>query len=409
MAGVLQKGGYMSTDLTANEYGKYNGNESLYVLQALDSDNEENKKNPWTDRFESEFCKVTGVKYAVSCNSGTSGLHSALLAVGVGPGDEVIGPGLTVIMDAFAIIYTGATPVFADVDRDTMNIDPEDVMRKITPRTRAIIAVSLQGLPCDIDPLMDIAEKHGIVVIEDSAQTVLGRDKGRIAGTIGHLGVFSFENKKHLTCGSEGGMIVTNDENLAQKARKAAGIGYKHLIATAGRTSLGIGDFQDPSYERFDSVGFNYRMTEVCAAIGLAQLERIDFLVSRRQSVAALFAESVSGCNWMTPQSTPDGYSNSYYTFAVRYYGDEVCGVPWKQFYDKYKEMGGDGFYGACKVPYLEPVFRASDIAKLNKGSCPVAEKIQPTIMQFKTNYRNLETAKRKAEVLKKLIEKVDK
>ncbi len=396
-------------DITENPYGKYNGNEARYVLQALDSENIGNRNNPWTHRFESEFCKVMGVKYAISCNSGTSGLHSALAAAGVGPGDEVIIPALSVIMDVFAAIFVGATPLFADVKPETMNIDPEDVRRKITPRTKAIIAISLQGLPCDIDPIMDMAEKHGIIVIEDSAQTVLGLYKGRIAGTIGHMGVFSFESKKHLTTGGEGGMIVTNNDNLAQKARKFAGIGYKHLTGTAGRSSFSPSVFQDPNYERFDSIGINYRMTEVCAAIGLAQLERINFLISRRQSVANLFTEAISGFDWMIPQMVPDGYTNSYYNFAVRYYGDKAIGVSWKDFYNQYREMGGDGFYGACKVPYLEPVFRDSDIneVKFSKGLCPVAEEIQPRIMQFKTNYRNLEVAKQKTEILRKLTKKI--
>ena len=389
-----------------NPYGKYNGNEAKYVLQALDSDNIENKNNPWTHRFEETFCKVTGVKYAISCNSGTSGLHTALAVAGVRSGDEVISPALTVIMDAFATIYVGATPVFADVNPETQNIDAKDVCRKITPKTKAIMTVSLQGLPVDMDPIMDIAEKHGIMVIEDSAQTVLGMYKGRIAGTIGHIGVFSFESKKHLTTGGEGGMIVTNNADLAEKARKFSGIGYKHLTSIAGRSSFPPSVFQDPNYERFSTVGPNYRMTEVCAAIGLAQLERINFLVSRRQAIANLFTEAISGCGWMIPQMVPEGYTNSYYTFAVKYYGDKAIGVSWKDFYHKYKEMGGDGFYGACKVPYLEPVFRDLEIngVKFSKGLCPVAEEIQPIIMQFKTNYRNFEIAKKKTQILKKLI-----
>ncbi len=397
----------MAIDLTKNPYGKYNGKEMEYVLQALDSDNPENKKKPWNQRFEEEFCKVMGVKYAIACNSGTSGLHAALVAAGVGPGDEVISPALTVVMDAFATIHVGATPVFADVNPETQTIDSEDVKRKITSKTKAILTVSLQGLPVDIDPIMEIARKKNIIVIEDSAQTILGKYKGRLAGTLGHIGVFSFENKKHMTCGSEGGMIVSNDENLAQRARKFAGIGYKHMTATAGRTSLALSTVQDPSYERFDTVGLNYRMTEVSAAIGLAQFERVHTLVARRQAIAKLFDEATDGCDWIVKQKVPEGYVHSYYAYSVRYYGDEAVGLSWKGFYNRYKEMGGDGFYGACKVPYLEPVFKNIEIngIRYKKGLCPVAEEIQSKIMQFKTNYRNIDEAKRKTEILKKLIE----
>jgi len=398
-------------DLTKNLYGKYNGKEMEYVLQALDSNNPMNKKKSWTQRFEEKFCEETGVKYAISCNSGTSGLHAAVVAAGVGPGDEVISPGLTVIMDSYAILHAGGIPVFADVDPDTQTIDPKSVKEKITPRTKAIITVSLQGLPVDIDPIMDLAKKHNLIVIEDSAQTMLGMYKGKVSGTLGHLGVFSFENKKHITCGSEGGMIVSNDEKLAQRARKFAGIGYKHMTASAGRTSLALSDVQNPNYERFDTIGLNYRMTEISAAVGLAQLERVHFLVERRQNTAKMFHDAVEGCNWIEPQKVPKGYVHSYYTFAVKYHGEEKLGVTWKDFYNRYIEMGGDGFYGACKVPYLEPVFKKIKIPgmKYEKGLCPKAEEIQPKIMQFKTNYRNMEVTKNKTEILRKLIETLDK
>ena len=394
------------TDLKKNPYGKFNGKEMDYVLQALDSDNPENKRLPWTQRMEKKFSETIDVKYAIACNSGTSGLHAAVIAAGVQPGDEVINPGLTVIMDAYAIMHAGAIPVFADVDRETQNIDPQDVERKITPKTKAIIVVSLQGLSVDIDPIMKLASDHGLIVIEDSAQTMLGKYKGRIAGTLGHIGVFSFESKKHMTSGSEGGMIVTNDENFAREARKFAGIGYKHLTAVAGRTSLAMSVVQDPAYERFDVLGLNYRMNEVSAAVGLAQLERIEFLVERRKEVANLFREAAEDCEWMVEQHIPEGFEHSHYTFSTQYFGDEHIGLSWKEFYNRYTEMGGDGFYGACQVPYLEPVFKDLEIngTKYEKGICPVAEEIQPRIMQFKTNYRNLDLAREKAKILHDLI-----
>jgi len=395
------------SDPTLDPFGKYNGNEAEYVLRFLSG--EDDDRRSWPQRLEEKFAEIMGVKYAVACNSGTSGLHMALYAAGVGPGDEVISPALTVVMDAFATLHLGATPVFADVDPHTFNMDPKDVAAKITPKTKAILSVSIFGLSADMNPVMKIANEHDLMVIEDSAQTLLGKYKGRMAGTIGHLGVYSFENKKHMTCGSEGGMVVSNDAELATRARKFGGIGYKHMTATAGRTNLALSTVQDPAYERFDTIGLNYRMNEVSAAVGLGQLERIGDMVARRRAVAKLFTEAIDGCSWMIPQLTPEGFENSYYTLAVKYHGREERGLTWKEFYNRYVEAGGDGFYGACMIPYLEPALRGSTIngVTLAKGLCPVAEDLQSRIMQFKTNYRDLKIAGTKAQILSDLIDEI--
>jgi len=397
------------TDLTKNPFGKFNGNEAAYVLQALDSDDPINRERPWPTRFEEEFCKKVGCSYAIAVNSGTSGLHAALFAAGIGPGDEVIGPAMTVVMDAYAVIHLGGVPVFADIIPETQGIDPEDVARKITPRTKAIITVSLQGLSVDMDPIMELARKHNLIVIDDSCQTMLGRYKGRMAGTIAHMTVFSFEAKKHLTSGGEGGMIVTDDPDLATRARKFAGIGYKHMTATAGRTHLALETVQDPNYLRFDTIGLNYRMNPISAAVGLAQFERVEQIVGRRRAVAALFLEAVKGCGWALPQIVPEGYEHSYYTFSIDYRGDAERGVSWKDFYRRYKEKGGDGFYGVCMIPYLEPALRGKTFGgvRLDAGLCPKAEAAQQRIMQFKTNYRDLDVAKEKAAILAELIDEI--
>ena len=402
---------------TAGQPGKYAGNELIYVTQFLD-----NQKIPWTLKLEKAFTSRFGIRYAIAHNSGTSALHSCLAAAGVGPGDEVISPALTVIMDTLVTLHQNAIPVYADVDPDTFNIDPADIERKITSRTKAIIAVSLYGLPADIDPIMEIARKHNIIVIEDNAQCVLGMYKGRIAGTIGHMGCFSMERTKHLGIG-EGGMVVTNDEALAQRVRKFGGIGYKNLRAEEGRMQSVPSTFQDPAYKRHDAFGWNYRLPEICAAVGLAQVERIDELVQRRQAVAGMFAEAVAGCDWMIPQKTPDGLVNSCYTFAVRYEGEQAIGVPWKKFYETYIEQGGDGFYSAWSVPYLEPVMtqpvfygRGCPLecplyegkAVYREGLCPNAEALQPKLMQFKANYRDMELAERKAKALRKTIKMLE-
>ena len=399
--------------LSDHQSSKYTGNELKYVKEFL-----ENKKIPWTSRLEEAFAVRLGIGYAIAHSSGTAALHSCLAAAGVGPGDEVISPALTVIMDTLVTLHQNAIPVYADIDPGTFNVDPADIRKKVTRRTKAIIAVSLYGLPADMDPIMEIAREHDLTVIEDSAQCVLGIYKGRIAGTMGHMGCFSLERTKHLGIG-EGGMVVTNDERLAERVRKFGGIGYKNLRAKEGRMQVNPSTFQDPYYKRHDTFGWNYRMPEICAAVALAQVERIDELVGRRQAVAQLFHEAVGGCGWMIPQKTPEGLVNSYYTFAVRFEGEQALGISWRRFYDTYIELGGDGFYSAWSVPYLEPVMIRMEFygrgcplecalyrnkMSYGKGLCPEAEAIQPKLMQFKTNYRDMELAKRKTEALKRTI-----
>jgi len=406
------------TDLSL--YGKYTGNELKYVSQVLDSENPENKKAPFVGKLEKAFAARFGCQYAIAHNSGTSTLHTCLAAAGVGAGDEVISPAQTVIMNSFATLHQNAVPVYADIDPDTFNIDPKSIENKITSRTKAIIAVHMHGLMADMDPIMSLAKKHSLYVIEDSAQCVLGKYKGALAGTIGHMASFSFENKKHLSAG-EGGMVITNDETLATAIRKTGGLGYKTLSAGQSLRQLLPSDFQDPYYKRHDTLGWNYRMNELTAAVALAQLERVDFLVERRQKVAGYYLEELEGCDWVIPQKVPAGFENSYWTFTVKFEGEAAFGVKWKDFYDLYKKNGGDGFYGGLSVAYEEPVMRDKPFLNrylpdnkvyknafnYEKGLCPVAEAIQPKMMQFKTNYRNLEIAKQKAKILKKTIKDI--
>jgi len=396
-------------DSIKGPYGKFNGNEVEYALRALDMENPENKKFPWVQRFEEAFAEKVGSKYAIAVNSGTSGLHAALFAAGVGPGDEVIQPSITVVMDAYVTCHLGATPVFVDINPDSWNIDAKKIEEKITAKTKAIIVVSLYGLPVDIDPIMEVAKKHNITVVDDSAETTLSKYKNKIAGTHAHIGVFSFEKSKHMTSGSEGGMMITDDEILATQSRKFAGIGYKGLTASAGRTSLASSVYQDPDYERFDTIGLNYRMNAITGAVGLAQFERIDFLVERRKKVGVMFLDAIKDCSWIKSQLIPTFSNHSYFTFGALYLGREVKGILWKEFYNRYKAKGGDGFYACWANPYLEPSLRGKKMGDqiFEKGLCPIAEDYQQKIMAFKTNYRNLEEAKEKINMLKELIDEI--
>lgn len=381
--------------------GKYIGKELEYVQQVLESDQRSATSGGWTQRLEQQFVERFGVRYAVAHNSGTSALHTCLRAAGVVCGDEVISPALTVVMNSFATMYDGAVPVFCDIDANTFNMDPADLRRRITPRTKAIFTVSLYGLPPDMDPIMEIAREHNLIVIEDNAECLLGTYKGRLAGTIGHMSVFSFENTKHISVG-EGGMAITNDATYGESIRKSGGIGFKNLSAEGGRIRLNEDVFQDPDYKRHDVLGWNYRLAEVCGAVGVAQMERVDEIVALRVKNAHLYSEAIEGCSWLVPQETPADYTHTYWTFALKYEGQEGRGVSWREFRKKYKELGGDGVYAAWSVPYLEPALKSFGY---EAGLCPVAESVQPKLMQFKTNSRTIELAEAKAVALKKTID----
>jgi len=227
---------------------------------------------------------------------------------------------------------------------------------------------------------------------------MLSTYKGRLAGTIGHMASYSFENTKHISCG-EGGMVITNDERYAEMVRKVGGHGFKNLRAEEGRVRLNQEVFQNPDYKRHDVLGWNYRMPEFNAAVALAQLERVDELVNMRIRVASLFMDVMKGCDYLTPQFTPEGYTNSYYTLGVVYEGE----ASWEQFRKAYVDNGGDGIYAAWSVPYQEPV-----LAGEFPGDCPVAESLQAKLMQFKTNYRDMSVAESKAEVLYKTIKELE-
>lgn len=397
---------------------KYLGNELEYLKKVLEGDSWSATGGSWTQTLEREFAKKFGMKYAVAFNSGTSTLHAALEAAGVGPGDEVISPAITVIMDTTATFHANAVPVYADIDPQTFNIDPNDVAKKITSKTKAIIPVSLYGLPPDMDPIMELAKKHNLVVIEDNAQCVLSTYKGRMLGTIGDMASYSFENTKHISCG-EGGIIITNNERYAEMVRKIGGHGFKNLRAEEGRIRLNQDVFQNPHYKRHDVLGWNYRLSEFNSAVALAQLERVETLVDLRIKNAGIFMDVMSDCDYLIPQKTPAGYTNSYYTLGVVYEGREKIGVSWEDFRKAYVEEGGDGIYGAWSVPYLEPMVAERQFVKrcpwvyedvrYEKGLCPVAESIQPRIMQFKTNYRDVELARTKAEALRRTIKRISK
>lgn len=408
---------------TANAW-RFSGNEIKYVTEVLNSGFGSSTSGNMNQRFEQAFAKRFGAKFAVTSNSGTSTLHQALMAFGVGPGDEVIIPALTVVMCGFAVMHSGAKPVFADVLPDTFLIDPKDIERKITPKTKAIMVVHLYGLVCDMDAVMKIAKKHKLFVLEDSAQCFLGTDnKGRYGGTIGDVGSWSLENSKHISTG-DGGILTTNSEILAERMRKFGGLGFKNIRALNGQVRKNKDTFQDPKYLRHDTFGYNYRLPEVAAAVGLAQLEKINFLVKKRQQIASKYLKALKDCDWIIPQATPKGYVNSYFTFGARFEGEKK-GISWYDFRKKFMEFGGDGIYAAWQLVYNEPIMQTihkkgaffQDLpnqAKYFKGylknvNCPVAEKLQLKLMQFTANQGIEGEMNKQMNALKKAIEFFEK
>ena len=361
----------------------------------------------WNKILEEKFADKFGVKYTIGINSGTSALHTALYAVGVREGDEVIVPPLTFGAPAFATLLLGAVPIFADVDINTFNIDPKEIERKITKRTKAIVPVSLYGLPADIDPIMKLAKENNIKVVEDDAECFLGEyNGGRIAGTVADISIFSFQRSKHMTS-ETGGMIVTNDEELAEKARKFSILGYKTLRAKAGEKVVTMDQVQRPDFERHELVAPNYRLPELCAAVLVAQLEKLDGFVKKRREISNIYFDAINDCEWLIPQETPKGFKNSYWTAVMRLDTDKID-FSWIDFRNKYLENGGEPYYAAWVLTYLEPALIGKEYTDNNviyqKGLCPIAERIQPQLIQMKTNFYNLAEAEKQAKILNMTI-----
>lgn len=322
------------------------GNERQYLLEAFDS-GWISGSGPFVHRLEAALADYCGARHGVACANGTVALHLALLVLGIGPGDEVIVPALTYVATANAVTYCGATPVFADCDPETWNITAETVRPLLSPRTRAVVVVHLYGNPVDMDPLEEIAEAHGLALVEDAAEAHGATYRGRRVGALGDIATLSFYGNKLMTTG-EGGMVLTNDDALAGQARLLRGQGM------------------DPERRYwFPVVGYNYRLTNIQCAIGLGQFEKLGQVIADRRRLARLYRDAfdgVVGVRFQTPE--PAGEAVDWLVSVA--FTDEACRDAVA------RALADAGIETRPVFPPLHmlPPYRAGP------SSCPVAERL---------------------------------
>lgn len=293
---------------------------------------------PFVKKFEDDFAKYIGTKYAVSVCNGTAALHIALLSLGIGKGDEVIVPGFTMAATWMAVLYTGAKPIFIDCEKDTYNIDTTKIENAITKKTKAILPVHIYGHPCEMDAIMNIASKYDLYVIEDAAEVHGATYKNKKCGSIGHIGCFSFYANKIITTG-EGGMVVTDDEKIFYELTK-------------------LKDLYHSNKKRFihEKLGYNYRMTNLQAAVGCGELKNIDKYLKKKQWMAKLYDQGLKDIPGIKTPTTKKEVTNVYWMYAILIDKNKY-GLSRDELKIKLKEGGVDTrdfFYSPTDQPVLQ-------------------------------------------------------
>jgi perosamine synthetase len=337
---------------------------------------------PEVQRFEAEWRDYFGVKHALAVNSATSGLYCAVGAIGCGPGDEVIVTPWTMSASAAAIMGYNAIPVFADVEPDFFTIDPKSIRQRLSERTKAIMVVNLQGQSADMDPIMDIARKHNLYVIEDAAQSIGAYYKGRLSGTIAHIGVFSLNCHKLIQSG-EGGLVVTNDDELA----KRVSLIRNHAEAVIGM-GMSVGSL-------INMLGWNYRMTEVEAAISRVQLSKLKRLIEERRRLVRHFTEGIAELDGLIPPQVRQDCTHVYYRYPIKL---DRSKIPVNvQEFTKVLNAEGLDFDAGFGLLYAQPLYQEKIVygdkgcpfscpfygKEINypKGLCPVAERMKEEVI----------------------------
>jgi len=294
--------------------------------------------------FEESFAAFLGVKHAIVVSSGTAALHVALTTLGIGPGDEVIVPDFTMIASVYAVLYTGAKPVFIDAEPDTYNMDVSQLASKITPHTKAIMPVHIYGHSVDMDPVLKIAKKHGIAVVEDAAEAHGAKYKGRMCGAMGTINCFSFYGNKIVTTG-EGGMVVTDDDRLAERARS-------------------LRDLAHSKSKRFfhEELGFNYRMTNLQAAVGFGQMPHIKEFIEHKRWMAQAYSQQLKDVQGLRLPIQKPYAEHVYWMYAVCV--EDAFGITRSEFSAALKERGidtRDFFLSSASQPVIRKLFPSSE------------------------------------------------
>lgn len=307
-------------------------------------------KGEFIEKFEKSFSKYIGVRHGITTSNGTVALHLALVALGIGPGDEVIVPDLTFAATINAVLYTGANPVIVDINPDYWCIDTSKLREAITPRTKAIIPVHLYGHPCDMDEIMEISERYGLFIIEDVAEAHGAEYKGRKVGSFGHISCFSFYGNKIITTG-EGGICLTNDDELAERMR---------ILRDHG---------MNPKRRYWhETVGFNYRMTNLQAALGVAQLNKIDKFIEKKRKIAKMYAEELSQINGIILHPEMSWAKCVYWIYSILINRRDITR---EEVAEKLEKQGieiRNFFYPLHEMPpylrYAKPPYIASEISR---------------------------------------------
>lgn len=325
------------------------------VVDALESDFL--TTGPKVKAFEDSFAQYVGMEHAVAVSSGTAALHCAMYAIGIGKGDEVIVPPMTFAATANCIVYQGGIPIFADVESDTLLIDPSDVERQITTRTKAIIGVDYAGQACDWDSLKDIAKDHNLFLIADSCHALGATYKKKMVGTLADISVFSFHPVKHITTG-EGGMLVTNDEEIGSRVR----LFRSHGINATSEEREKQGTWY---YEMVD-LGFNYRITDLQCALGMSQLKKAEKFLAKRREIAAVYDQSFVEISSLVPLSVHPHNHHAYHLYVI-----QVDSNRRSEIFSHLREAGIGVNVHYIPV-HLHPYYREK--MKTKSGLCPKAE-----------------------------------
>ncbi len=344
-----------------------------YVVDCIDT-NWISSKGKYVTEFEEQFSAYCGCEYGISTMNGTTALHLALASLDIKKGDEVIMPAFTMIATAFAVCYCGAKPVLVDAEPETWNMDVDKIEEKITPSTKAILPVHIYGHPSDMDVIMDLAEEHDLYVVEDAAETHGAEYKGQKAGGMGDIGCFSFYANKIITCG-EGGMMVTNDERVAERAQSLKNLDFP----------------KDKRIYVHEKIGYNYRMTNIQAAIGLAQFSRIDELIEKRRKNASLYNHYLRDTPGIVLPVEKEWAKNVYWMYSILIDGqsgvtrDDLmdrlakCGVETRPFFTPMNQQPvfqKMGYYPGQSYPVAEMLG--------NKGvNLPSGSGLKPSEIEF--------------------------